>query len=127
MTLYDAVPVPSMGPSEALRLLRERFPSLAPTFGNPDDPEPGEPYNSYELFADEVLRRRSDNTFLSTVYEFVSEMAASGDYTLEDLLIVTVLESLAQDREFASTLYPNINKKAQEALRAVERQTYGRP
>ena len=56
----------------------------------------------------------------------MDELAESRDSLLQDLLAVTVLESFAQDREFADLLYANINEKARKTLREVEERHYGR-
>jgi hypothetical protein len=63
MGTFDAVPIPTIRPGDALRLLRSRFPELSDHFGKPENPEPGDPYVSYGLFADEILERRNDKTW----------------------------------------------------------------
>jgi hypothetical protein len=72
--------------SHALRILRARFPEPSEHFGTPDEPEPGDPYVSYGLLAEEALRRRDDQAFLDRVFAFTNELADSGDHLLEDLL-----------------------------------------
>ena len=112
--------------SHALRILRARFPEPSEHFGTPDEPEPGDPYVSYGLLAEEALQRRDDQAFLDHVFAFINELADSGDHLLEDLLFLSVLESLAQNPEFAASLYPKITVKAQKGLRLIERRYYGR-
>ena len=119
MADLEAVPVPI---ATALKLLNDRFPDLSHSFGKPNDPEPGDPYVSYELFADEIVRRRSDGVLLARLYSFMNELALSDDPTLESLLYNSVLESLVQDAELISNIYKNTNAKTQEAVKSV----YGR-
>ncbi len=128
MSSYDALPLPTIRPSDALRLLWARFPELSQQFGDPDDPDPEtpEPHYSYSLFAEEVLRRKEDKLFLERVCTFINELALSRDSLLEELLATEVLEGLAQDPGMAATLYPKIVPEAQETLRAIEREMYGR-
>ena len=127
---YDAVPVPAMGTAGALRFLWNRFPELHHLFTDPEKPDSEnfdiEPYFSYGQFAEEVLRRQDDRALLSSVYEFIDDLAFSGQSILQELFVIEVLERLAGDAEFASSLYPNIHREAQDALRDVERQIYGR-
>jgi hypothetical protein len=117
-----------MGPEGAVRFLRVRFPELAHLFGDPEnlDPETPEPYHSYERFAEAVLRRQDDRIFLESVYAFINELAVSREYWLQEVLGVSLLESLARNAEFATALYPHLNTKAQEVLRAMEQQMCGR-
>jgi hypothetical protein len=130
MGSYDAVPVPVMGTASALRFLWSRFPELSHLFTDPDKPDSEnfdiEPYLSYGQFAEEVLRRQHDTALLHCVYEFIDDLALSGQSILQELFIIEVLERLAGDAEFAARLYPNIHREAQDALRDVERQVYGR-
>jgi ribonucleotide reductase beta subunit family protein with ferritin-like domain len=75
-------------------------------FGDPEnlDPTTPEPYYSYERFAEEVLRRKNDELFLKSVCAFINELAASRERWLQEVLGVALLESLAQDSEFAATM-----------------------
>jgi hypothetical protein len=104
MGSYDAVPVPVMGTTGALRFLRNRFPELHYLFTDPDKSNSEnldiEPYFSYGQFAEEVLRRQDDKAFLSSVYEFIDDLALSGQSILQELFVIEVLERLAGDAEF---------------------------
>jgi|HubBroStandDraft_6_1064221.scaffolds.fasta_scaffold07195_5 hypothetical protein len=128
MGSYDAVPVPSVGPSDALRLIRARFPELSKQFGDPDniDPETPEPYYSYGLLVKEVLKREDEAPLIQRVIDFINELALSRESLLEDLVGVELLEGLAQDRKMAATLYPRIVPAAQKTLKLIEQETYGR-
>jgi hypothetical protein len=96
--LYDAIPVPMMGPEGAARFLRVRFPELGHLFGDPEnlDPETPEPYHSYERFAEAVLRRQDDRLFLESVYAFINELAVSREYWLQEVLCVPLGESCTE-------------------------------
>ena len=126
---YDAVPVPVMGAAGALKFLRDRFPEMAHLFTDPDKSGAdltGEPYHSYGQFAYEVLRRQNDIQLLSSVYEFIDDLALSGQSILQEVFAVEVLEVLATDATFARSLYPHIHPEAQDALREVEEGFFGR-
>jgi hypothetical protein len=129
MGFYDAFPVPMMGPADAIRLLRTRFPELYHLLGNPDnlDHENSEPYYSYGIFSREVWQRRNDKSFLDRVCSLINEMVVSREHILEDLASVGVLEELAADPVMAEALYSNLVPEAQKALRAIECEFYGRP
>ena len=128
MEAYDAMPTHAMGPRDALRLLKGRFPEFSHLFSDPDDLglEPSEPYYSYGIFAREMLERRSDARLLERVISLINEMTTSKEHILEYVVIVTVLEQFAENPEMAPLLYPRIVPQAQEALRAIERDFYGR-
>lgn len=115
-------------PSDAVRLLRSRFPELAHLFGDPEhpDPESPEPYRSYECFAEEILKRQQDSNFLGAVYAFLNELALSREYWLQEAFGVALMESLAQEAEFTANLYSHINVEAQEVLKNIEKGVYGR-
>lgn len=115
-------------PSDAVRLLRSRFPELTHLFGDPEhiDPEVPEPYHSYERFAEVILKRQQDFNFLGPVYAFLNELALSREYWMQEALCVALLESLAQDAEFTANLYPHINTEARKVLKSIEERVYGR-
>jgi hypothetical protein len=130
MGSYDAVPVPVMGTTGALRFLRNRFPELHYLFTDPDKSNSEnldiEPYFSYGQFAEEVLRRQDDKAFLSSVYEFIDDLALSGQSILQELFVLKFWKGSQAMLNFAASLYSNIHREAQDALRDVERQMYGR-
>ena len=107
-----------MGPEKAVELLRSA-PDLLGVLKS-DDLEPHDPYHSYERFAEQVLLRKSETALIGRVVKFVDELAESRDSLLQDLLAVTVLESFAQDQEFADLLHYNVNERARKTLREVE-------
>ncbi len=122
---FDAVPVPVMGPAGAVRLLMARFPQISHLFVDPNGPEfeNSDAYSAYNRFAEEVLRRQNDTTFLSGVYVFIDDLAFSQQSILEELF-GEVLETLAQDKEFCRKLYPCVHSEAKEALKRVDPETY---
>lgn len=130
MGVYDAVPVPSsgMGKPDVLRLLRKRFPEFGHLFGDPDniDPEVAEPYHSYSLLVNEVLEKKEDKALLQRVSAFIDELILSKDSWLEEMGHIEILEGLAQDAALALSLYATMCPEAQDALRIIERQMYGR-
>jgi hypothetical protein len=126
MQPLNFIVVSQMGPGKTVELLRSRFPELAAEFSSPDNLEPHDPYHSYERFAEQALLRKNETALIERVFQFVNELAESQDSLLQELLAVTVLESLAQDREFADLLHANVNEKARKTLKDVEERHYGR-
>jgi hypothetical protein len=112
-----------MGPAGAVRLLQGRFPELSGLLG-PDDPAFAN--QAYAEFAREVLRRQSDEPFVTSACRFIDDLALSGQSILQELFVIEVLEILAQDPGFCRKLYPLIHSESQDALRSVERNMYGR-
>jgi predicted ATPase len=106
MGLYDAVPVPMMGPEETVRFLRDRFPKLGHLFSDPENMDPSEPYYSCGRLADEVLRRQDDQALLESFYSLINEMATSRQYWLEETL-GDILEALVHDEAFAAKRLAN--------------------
>lgn len=120
MGQYDAVPVPMMGPDDALRLLRNRFPELVAVFSDPDNPDPYlvEPYHSYNRLAEEVSRHRHDTHLLESFCSFINELALSKEYWLEEVL-GDMIEGLVHEESFVYRLRPHLNAQAQERFTAA--------
>jgi hypothetical protein len=116
-----------MGPAGAVRLLQGRFPELS-GLPDPDDPnfDSFDANHAYAEFVREVLRRQSDEPLVASVCSFIDDLALSGQSILQELFVIEVLENLAQDPGFCRKLYPRIHSEAQDALRSVERNMYGR-
>jgi hypothetical protein len=66
------------------------------------------------------------NPLLPLFCSFIDDLALSGQSILQELFVIEVLEILAQDPGFCRRLYPLIHSEAQDALRSVERNMYGR-
>ncbi len=124
---YDAVPVPVMDYVGALKLLRERFPQLSNILPGPHDPnfDNSDVYHAYAEFAEQTMRRKSDEKFFSSACTFTDDLALSGQSVLQELF-GEVLETLGQDAEFCRRLHSRIHSEAREALPIVERDMYGR-
>jgi hypothetical protein len=77
---FDAVPVPMMSSRAAPDLPRDRFPALTDSLGAENlDPLPPNPYLAYALFTQEVLDLQDDQALLDSVWQFMNELALSGD------------------------------------------------
>ena len=63
--------------------------------------------------------------FLPTCH-FIDELANSCDDLLEELLVVDVLEGIAQDPQLAMKLRSKLGPKAGKFLECVEREFFGR-
>jgi hypothetical protein len=60
------------------------------------------------------------------VVGFINELADSGDDLLEEVLVVDVLEGVAQDPELLEAIKPKMNSKAANWLKRVETEFFGR-
>lgn len=114
-----------MTATDAVALLVERFPILKERVDDPGDLFEM-PHVTYGLLATEVLDNSGDDVLLTTVAEFIDELANSGDSLLEELLVIDILEGLAQDPGIARRISARINPKAVEFLERVEREYFGR-
>ncbi|MCZ2155129.1 MAG: hypothetical protein LC114_14725 [Bryobacterales bacterium] len=108
---------------EAVSLLVGRFPALKSTVD--EDDLWTSPHIAYSLLATEVLERRTTST-LAAVAEFIDELADSGDSLLEELLVIDVLEGIAQDPDVARLLRAKVSEKSAGFLDVVEREFFGR-
>jgi hypothetical protein len=108
-----------MTPSQVLELLASRFPEL-PVLSPDDEVAAAEPYYSYERFADEVRNRRDDRGFFMRACSFINELADSGDELLEEVLVLSVLETVAEDPALAKDMRGCLSVKANSFLQGVE-------
>lgn len=114
-----------MDPGDAIALLVDRFPVLVNRVDDPSDLWAG-PHFAYNLLATEALEHQSDKPFLEKVVGFINELADSGDDLLEEVLVVDVLEGVAQDPELLEAIKPKMNSKAANWLKRVETEFFGR-
>lgn len=110
--------------TDAIALLVGRFPALQRTVHEDDLLE--SPHIAYGLLATEVLENSSDELLLNEAARFIDDLANSGDSLLEELLVIDVLEGIAQDPDVARTLKARINPKSTAFLERVEREFFGR-
>jgi hypothetical protein len=99
-------------PAEAVSLLIERFPMVLDLGESREELIDTGPFYAFERFASEALKRKSDKNFLQLVGFFVDELAESKDPLLQELLVVSVLEKLAEDPNAAVKLIPHMGEKA---------------
>lgn len=111
--------------TDAVALLIERFPTLRERVDHPDDLFEM-PHVTYGLLATEVLENSESEVLLSRVAQFIDELADSGDHLLEELLVIDVLEGIAQDTVLASKLRTRMNPKAVSFLERVETEYFRR-
>jgi hypothetical protein len=114
-----------MSGKEAVGLLIKKFPQLEKRVDEPADLYET-PNVTYGLLASELLENSSDETLLNSAAQFINELANSGDDLLEELLVIDVLEGLAQSPDLARTIGLKINAKAGQFLERVEREYFGR-
>ena len=114
-----------MTEEEAISLLLTRFPGLRKKIDDPEDLV-GSPHYVYGLLASEVLENRTDEDLLNATSAFIDELANSGNGLLEELLVVDVLEGLAEDPALARRLKTKISSKAAAFLDRVEKEYFRR-
>jgi hypothetical protein len=110
---------------QAIHLLIDRFPILNRRVEDPDDLV-GAPHFAFSLLAAETLERRTDEAFLDRVGEFIDDLANSGDSLLEEVLVIDVLEGIAQDPDLARRMGQRINSKSRSWLDRVEKEFFKR-
>jgi hypothetical protein len=114
-----------MDAADAVTLLLNRFPAVRERVDQPDDLFEM-PHVTYGLLATDALENSDDVVLLDRVANFVDELANSGDELLEELLVVDVLEGIAQQPNVASGLRMRISPRAASFLEMVEREYFGR-
>jgi hypothetical protein len=115
-----------MDAETAIALLVDRFPEILARVESPQDAFMAPPYLAYGLFAQEIVTRKEDDTFLNRASGFVDELAESGDSLLEEVLVVSVLERIAEDASLADKLKARLREKAKNMMRQVEADYFGR-
>jgi hypothetical protein len=86
-----------MDAETAVLRLVDRFPEVLARVDPPQDAFTASPYLAYGLFAQEVVERKEDDEFLNHASAFMNELAESEDALLEEVLVVSVLERIAED------------------------------
>jgi hypothetical protein len=82
--------------------------------------EPEESHYAYGRFADEMLRRMNDEAFFQPGREFISELADTHDSYLTEILVITVLQTVAFNPELSSKMNRCPGVAAKDVLQAVE-------
>lgn len=114
-----------MDKNTAVQLLIDRFPILKKRVDDENDLFET-PHVSFGLLASEVLNRQADSVFVGSTAQFINELAESGDELLEELLVIDVLEGIAQDPHLAERIRRMVSPVASEMLSRVEREFFGR-
>jgi hypothetical protein len=111
---------------EALNRALEAFPELRERVDSPDDGLLAIPYFVYGLLAGEISERWRDESFWARACKFMDRLAESGDDVFEELLVVGLLESVAEDPTLAEYARKSLGAKAVAFLRRVESELFGR-
>jgi hypothetical protein len=112
-------------PRDAVMLLVGRFPAFKPLVE--EDDLYASPHIAYSLLASKVLEHPADVALLSSVARFADELANSGSCLLEELLVIDILEGIAQDPAAATRLrLSGIGSRVRELLARVEAEFYRR-
>jgi hypothetical protein len=114
-----------MTTTDAVALLLKWFPALNERVDDSNDLFEM-PHVAYGLLASEVLENTGDQALFTKLAQFIDELANSGDDLLEELLVIDILEGIAQDPDLTTKFRPKISPKAAEFLERVEREYFGR-
>lgn len=112
--------------TEVVALLLERFPDLREVVDSADELELAEPFHAYECFASEIQRRIQQREFLEAAAQFINELTESNDPLIRDVLVTSVFERIAEDKETARKIALHIGQKANSLLEDVESKIYKR-
>jgi hypothetical protein len=110
----------------ALSLALQTFPELEDRFEDPGDDFLSDVYYVYGLLATEIVNRWVDRQFRHRACMFIDRLANSGDSLLEELLVVGLLERLAEDAALATEAKACVSAKAAWYLSKVESEMFGR-
>jgi hypothetical protein len=110
----------------AIALLVDRFPEILTRVDSPQDAFVAPPYLAYGLFAQEIVGRKGDEAFLSKASGFIDDLAESGDPVLEEVLVVSVLERVAEDASLTDKLKAKLRERARSMMQQVEAGYFGR-
>lgn len=117
--------VRTLSPREVVELLLREFPAMQDVIC-PDEFCFEEPTRSYDCFAAEVIRRKHDQQFMTSVAQFSNVAAKGRDYLLRTALETSLLEGIAADEEVARKLAGMLGETALKLLHDIERKVYGR-
>jgi hypothetical protein len=115
-----------MDAETAVARLVDRFPEVLVRGDSPQDAFTVSPYLAYGLFAQEVVERKEDDDFLDHASDFMNELAESEDALSEEVLVVPVLERIAEDESLAAKLKRKLRTKAKSLMKKVEEGYFGR-
>lgn len=114
-----------MEPREAIQLLVAKFPILAERSGE-SDYLTDSPHVMYNLLATEIHDNRGDLSLLNRVAEFIEDLANSNDDLLQELLVIDLLEGIAQDENLSRQLGAKLSSRSAALLSRVEKEYFGR-
>jgi hypothetical protein len=115
-----------MDAATAVALLLDRFPEVLARVDSPEDAFTAPPYFAYGLLAQEIIAKKKDHDFLIRASAFMSELAEDGDALLEEVLVVSVLERVAEDESLVVKLKGELRAKARDLMKQVEAGYFGR-
>jgi hypothetical protein len=115
----------SFNAAEAIDLLLETFPQLVENESRQDLLETGADY-AYERLGDRFRKNSTDPKFLERMAAFVNRLEESRDRFLLELLVVSLLENIAQDRRASDLLKTKLSASARTILEEVESRYFGR-
>ncbi len=117
--------VPTMTSRELVCLLLERFPDVRELVC-PDQDCFELSTIVYDSFATIVLERVDDPRFIQSVAFFIDELAEKKDRSVQEVLIVCLLEGIAANEKVARKIERTMTPHSRSLLHEVESKIYGR-
>jgi hypothetical protein len=111
---------------DAIGLLVARFPIILSRIDTREDLTTAAPYFAYSLLGGEVIARAADPQFMMDVCKFLNFLAESKEPILEEVLVVSVLERIADEPTVVNLLRPCLGESALSFLTQVEKEMFGR-
>jgi hypothetical protein len=116
----------TMTKEAAVQFLLERFPGVRRRLEEAEDAQIAPPYFVYGLLASDMIENAADAKFLDASVQFIDDLAESEDPLLEEVLVLSILERLAESPDLVGTLKERLGEKARGFLLRVEQDLYGR-
>ena len=117
--------VPTMTEREVVDLLLNRFPDVRDRVC-PEEYYFELPTVVYDSLATIAVERADDPGFMQSVALFIDELAESKDRLLQEVLIVSLLEGIAENEQVARVVSRMISPRSKSLLHEVERDFYHR-
>jgi hypothetical protein len=121
----DFILVRRMTQREVVSLLLNRFPTMRDLVC-PDEYCFDLATVVYDSFARIVRERADDPEFMQSVVQFIDELAESKDPSLKEVLMVSLLEGIAENAQLARMISRRISPQSRSLLQEVESTVFGR-
>lgn len=107
-----------------IEILLSRFPETSVVYNEEKDYIEGLPHLVFEIvfvpYFKEVMESENQKAKIKTT-EFLEEMITCEDEKVQEVVVVSVLESLLSERDFLEKTRHQLGLKTQESLRVLEK------